>query len=482
MSIIIEFINTKVESRKIALKDEAENSFVTYGELRESRENHAKLSNKASKSLAFYLMRNTIGITKAFLTEIGNGDAIALINPDLSPDTIMQLVKVYQPHRIIGSTEDLNAIEIPYSEPIPFDRTWQRIRYGGHMVKVNPDLTLLLATSGTTGSIKFVRLSKDNLISNAADIIDALSINESERAIGHLPLHYSFGYSVLITHMIAGGSVLLTELGLMGGALWRAAREFGATSLSGVPSHIEILSKLSIERLKLDTLKSICQAGGRCSPQHLEAINNSLRKIDGTLYVMYGQTEAAPRITTLPAAEYKIKPKSVGPSLKSGKLSIINSEGNDCKPDEIGEVVYEGPNVMMGYAECAADLGLGDVYGNRLITGDLGYLDTDGYLYLTGRTARFAKVAGLRISLDEIERIAGNIIKVACVDGGNAVIIAINSCDVTAEFEENKLLDMLYKQTSAPLNSYKIIFVEKIPLKSNGKIDYKGLGDMINVG
>ena len=476
------FINSNVSDDKIAIVDEADNSILTYGDLRNKRNNYARAYKENGKSLAFYVMRNKSVMAEAFLTEIGNGDAIALINPDLPIATIAAMIEIYQPYRVVGIEEDIIGLDISYSDCVKFGNAFERIRKDGKRVQVHDNLALLLATSGTTGSIKFVRLSTDNLVANAADIIDALSINENERAIGHLPLHYSFGYSVLITHMIAGGSVLLTELGLMGGALWRAAREFGATSLSGVPSHIEILSKLSIERLKLDTLKSICQAGGRGSPQHLEAINNSLRKIDGKLYVMYGQTEAAPRITTLPAAEYEIKPKSVGPSLKSGRLSIINSEGNDCKPNEIGEVVYEGPNVMMGYAECAADLGLGDIYGNRLITGDLGYLDADGYLYLTGRTARFAKVAGLRISLDEIERIAGNIIKVACVDGGNAVIIAINSSDVTDEFEGNKLLDMLYKQTSAPLNSYKIIFVQKIPLKSNGKIDYKGLEEMINVG
>ena len=123
----------------------------------------------------------------------------------------------------------------------------------------------------------------------------------------------------------------------------------------------------------------------------------------GRFFVMYGQTEATARIAYVPPDRLSEKLGSAGIAIPGGRLSIEPAGAGTMDGPVTGEVVYEGPNVMLGYATGSGDLALGDELGGVLRTGDIGYLDEDGFLFLVGRSKRIAKVFGLRINLDEVE-------------------------------------------------------------------------------
>ncbi len=470
----MDLLSPSAPDAAIALIDGATGEVLTYGDLRAAE---AVAAKSPARALTFLFARNTPATVLALVSEWASGAAVALINPDLPSEAHKDLVTRFGPHRLIGPSDVVEPLG--YADGGNVHRLSRTVREGEGPA-LHPDLFLLLSTSGTTGSAKFVRLSQKNVVSNAADIVTALGITPDDRALAHLPLHYSFGLSILTSHLRAGASLVLSEEGLMGSGLWNACRTHGCTSISGVPAQIDMLRKLSLRRLKVESLKTVCQAGGRADPAALQALHKELSDRGGRLFVMYGQTEAAPRITTLPAHLFADKPGSVGTALASGKLTIVSDDGAELPPGERGQVLYEGPNVMMGYASEPRHLSNGDEMRGKLMTGDLGYLDADGCLYLTGRKARFAKVAGLRLGLDEIERIAGELVRAAAIDGGDKVVVFAETedgVDLLAAVEKR-----LYDQTSAPLRSYLVRAIPALPLMSNGKIDYARLQDIATHG
>lgn len=458
-----------------AIIDAADGSVTTYAELR-------ALGGKGERALSFVFPRNTGAAVKALIGEWASNRVVALLNPDLPPESSQALIERYQPDRLVGAVADIGGLAGPYGAAEDYLGIAVRRRVEPSGTRLHPDLFLLLATSGTTGGAKFVRLSAANMLANAEDIVEALGITASERALAHLPVHYSFGLSVITSHLLAGASVVPSDDGLTSSNLWNACRQHECTSISGVPAHVDMLRKLTLRRLKVPSIKSVCQAGGRADRAMLEALHRELVAQDGKLFVMYGQTEAAPRMTTLPAERFLDKPGSVGVSLASGRLSIVAEDGRICAAGEPGQVAYEGANVMMGYANDASELEIGDVTGGKLMTGDLGYLDDEGYLFLTGRAARFAKVAGLRLALDEIERLAGEIVRSAAVDGGDKVIVAVEKDAAVDEQKVKDVLEHLYAKMSVPLRSFEVRVVDAFPLKSNGKIDYQRLQELMRDG
>ena len=159
-------------------------------------------------------------------------------------------------------------------------------------------------------------------------------------------------------------------------------------------------------------------------------------------------------------------------------MSIVDDEGAALPADAVGTVVYEGPNVMLGYAMSRSDLGKGDEMKGRLETGDLGRLDVDGFLYLTGRTKRFAKIAGYRLGLDEIEQELFTVCSVACLDLGEKIAVVHEQESETALKSRIRELAANYK---VPSSSFALRKVAQIPRGASGKIDYAKLKDALSV-
>lgn len=273
-------------------------------------------------------------------------------------------------------------------------------RRPGPAPTLHPDLALLLSTSGSTGSPKLVRLSHANLVSNAEAIATALDITARDRAITSLPLHYCYGLSVLHSHLAAGASVVLTTASVVDPCFAAAVHDHGVTGIAGVPHTFEMLEAAGPERIHAPSLRVLTQAGGRMAP---EAVTRWRERAEGwgvDLFVMYGQTEATARMAILPPERAAGRPGAIGVPIPGGALEVRPVEGRD---DDVGELVYRGPNVMLGYAAAPADLALGATL-DELRTGDLGRFDPDhGVFEVVGRLSRFTKPFGLRIDLDAVE-------------------------------------------------------------------------------
>lgn len=335
---------------------------------------------------------------------------------------------------------------------------------------LHPDLTLCLSTSGSTGATRMVRLSGGAVEANALSIVEYLRLGPDERAISSLPLHYSYGLSVLHSHLACGASIVLTERSLADPQFWALFQREGVTSLAGVPHSFELFESIGFADMELPTLRYVTQAGGRLPPGKAHQYGLWARETGRRFYVMYGQTEAAPRMAWLPPERLLENPDCIGMPVPGGSFELIDEDGQKITADGVvGELVYRGPNVMMGYATGRDDLVKGYEV-EALHTGDLA--ERRGELYrLAGRRSRFVKPFGLRVSLDELESaltargmaaaVAGHdgLIAVACRGKGEADVIGRE----------------LGQALGLPAALFDVAFVGDLPRLASGKIDYRAI-------
>lgn len=331
---------------------------------------------------------------------------------------------------------------------------------------LHPDLRLLLSTSGSTGSPKLVRLSQSNLETNAGAIASYLGLTADDRAITTLPLDYCYGLSVLHSHLAVGASVVLTDLSVAEPTLWDLARTAGVTSFAGVPYTFDLLDAAGWP--ELPSLRLVTQAGGRLAPERVGAVAARGRREGWELFVMYGQTEATARMAYLPPALAEAHPAAIGVAIPGGTLRLEPVDGH---PADIGELVYAGPNVMMGYAHGASDLALGPEL-SELRTGDLARRNDDGLFEVVGRRSRFAKLFGQRIDLDRAETLLtlGDH-EVACaesVDGTRLVVALAGEPDPVAVEEVSVTATAA---TGLPEHAVSVVPVPAVPRLPNGKVD-----------
>ena len=304
-----------------------------------------------------------------------------------------------------------------------------------------------------------VRLSRSAVLANARSIAEALGIGEDEVAPTTLPLHYSYGLSVLNSHLVAGAAVLVDGSGLMARTFWRSVDAHGATSLAGVPYHYEILRRLRFSPAAHPRLRTLTQAGGALRPDLVAEFAALMDEAGGRLFVMYGQTEATARMAVLPPDRLGDRPGSAGVPIPGGSFTIVD-----------GEIVYRGPNVMMGYAETDAELAGGDDLGGVLRTGDLGHLDEEGFLHVTGRVKRIGKVFGVRVNLDDVERWLAGSAGAAVVPGDDRIaVFLVQADDATRGAAARELAARLHTRSDA----FDVRAVEALPRLPNGKVDYR---------
>lgn len=346
-----------------------------------------------------------------------------------------------------------------------------------HPLSLHDDLALLITTSGSTGSPTLVRLSKKNLNSNCQSICQALSLQSSDRVISTLPLQYSFGLSILNSHLCAGATIVLTEATLMSRDFWSLFKSNDIKCLYGVPHTFDMLLKLSLARLPLKSLRFMAVAGGKLSPDKVSLVNDYCLDNNAQFYVMYGQTEATARMTVLSPEKAKIKPQSIGKAI-AGKLWIEDTEGQVIsQPNISGELCYQGDNVMMGIAQSIDDLALSQ-QTPILRTGDLASVDSDGDYQIVGRLKRIIKVVGHRINLDEIEHyFANKKIHIACTGQDDMIF-----CYLLNTEDSNADLDAYRQQLSEYLSIHSSycqwLAVTEFPYLSSGKLNYKQLDNI----
>lgn len=445
-----------VPEHAIALRDDATGDWLSYGDLaRDSRQWSNRLSGP--KSLIFLYARNDCETVAALLGAIAAGHAVALFDPKSPPASRVQLEQSYRPEWVIGP-EPGELQHRPTAADTP---------------PVHPDLAILLSTSGSTGSAKLVRLTLANIEANARAIATVLHMSGSDVAAGYLPLHYSYGLSVLTSHLSCGARVRLTAMGLTERDFWPAMRDAGVTHMPGVPFHHQVMLRLGLKRLGLSSLRTLTQAGGALDADLRQRAHDHMVEAGGAFFILYGQTEAAPRMTTLQHADFPAAPTSVGTALPGCRIEIVEPDANGH-----GEVLFRGPNVMMGYAESRADLSLGDEMRGELRTGDIGFLDSAGRLTLTGRVKRFGKLFGLRVNLDEIEQHARSVCDAAVTQDGERLTIHFLSSGDPAHDERlvQQLAGHFAQRLTIPPSGYDFRAVPSIPRTERGKVDYTMLG------
>lgn len=325
---------------------------------------------------------------------------------------------------------------------------------------------ILLATSGSTGSPRFVRLSEHNVLSNARQIATALRIDRTDRAITTLPFHYSYGLSVLTSHLGAGASVLVSSVPATRPEFRALINRHQVTSLAGVPFTYEVYERTGLFEADLPSLRSATAAGGRLPDERIRSVGERLAAKGAGLWTMYGQTEATARISILPPEELPEQCGSVGYSLPGETIAIVG-------PDErgVGEIHVHGPNVMQGYAHARADLDSGDHHCSQLATGDLGRLDAAGRLWITGRTKRIAKPFGVRVSLDDVESALApaGVVAITAIEDR---IVAVTESTVAGPRE-------LERAAGLPTGCLEVITVPSVPRTHIGKVDLPALTELV---
>jgi long-chain acyl-CoA synthetase len=350
------------------------------------------------RGLGLLYASNTIDAVVLYLACLEIGYPVCLLEPTL--DNLHEQMEIYQPAFVLlpGSlAADLAAYEAVGEQPAS---TYQLYRStASQPPAVHSELALLLQTSGSTGSPKLVRLSAKNVLANARSIAEYLALSPVEVSIQGLPLQYSYGLSLINSHLVAGGTIVLTPHSFMRPEFWQDFDDYRCTSFAGVPYMYETLARLKFTPADHPTLRTMTQAGGALSPQLVQHYAQLAAQQDCQFVVMYGQTEATARIAYVPPAQLLDKLGAIGQAIPQGRLELREVEPGS----ELRELIYHGPNVMLGYAEAVADLAKGDELGGTLVTGDIARVDDDGYFYIMGRIKRIAKLFGQRVNLQDIE-------------------------------------------------------------------------------
>lgn len=354
----------------------------------------------------------------------------------------------------------------------PQEGQWQLIRLNENAPLAFADeLAVLLSTSGTTGAPKLVKLSRTNIHSNAEAIAAYLELSGRECAITTLNFFYSYGMAVLNSHLACGARIVLTDASVITPDFWSLFKSSEATSLAFVPYHFELLERTNFLDQDLPSLRYITQAGGKLQPERLKRFAGLARQRQWKFFVMYGQTEASPRISYVPPEDLLENLDSVGRPIPGGELTIIDEEGHPItSPGRAGELVYRGPNVMLGYADTRADLARPrDTF--ELRTGDMAEFQSNGYVRITGRLKRFIKLYGLRINLDDLEgRLSRAGYQVYCV-GTDEILGIFHEGDV----DEDALLDTVVETWGIRRPDIHVRRMYEIPLLPSGKVDYARL-------
>ena len=270
-----------------------------------------------------------------------------------------------------------------------------------HAAAASKELAAIFYTSGSTGAPKGVMLSHRNLISNTVGTVDYLRLMAEDSVIQILPFYYIYGNSLLLTHAAIGGTVVIDNRFTYPDAVLDTMEREAVTGFSGVPSNFMILlDKTSFGRREFPALRYFTQAGGAMAPEVIRRLMEAFPTKE--IYIMYGQTEASPRVTWLPPERLKEKLGSIGIPVPGVEVRIVDGRGEPAAPGVEGEIVVGGDGVMMGYwnqpAEQAEVL-----RGGRLYTGDLARVDEDGFFFIVGRRKEIIKAGGNRVSAKEVE-------------------------------------------------------------------------------
>lgn len=415
--------------------------------------------NDSDKNLFFAYTDNSIHSISIFWSVMRTNHCIALMPPSMANQMKEEIEKLYQPKWIFDNTRDQIPLYSACEE--------NGLKYFSYTKKTNyiidEKIKILLSTSGTTGSPKFVKLSESNILSNANSITEYLPILHTDVTPLNLPIYYSYGLSIITSNALKGGKTICTNENLLSKIFWENLSKYSYTSFAGVPFIYEILDRIGFINKDYPSLRYITQAGGRLQ-EHLAKKYAHYCSTKGILfYMMYGQTEATARMSYLDPKYLPGKLGSIGKPIPGGKFII----------DKTGELCYEGDNIFGGYANGIKDLKSYDQI-QLLRTGDLAVKDDEDFYFITGRIKRFVKLFGSRINLDEVESLVASRKKqiVKCIGVNDKLLVLFYNDDSLHIID---IIEFISREMKIHISVIKKYFIQEFPLTANGKVNYNEL-------
>ena len=430
-----------------------DNETISYRKLIERADAVARALGK-ERQFVFIEGNNSVAAIISYVGCLRGGHVVHLLDPDKKYENDY-LISTYKPNVIIRS----------------MNMDWSIERIHNESVMLHSDLCILLSTSGSTGSMKLVKLSYQNIQSNTDSIIEYLHMNKADRAISSLKFYYSYGMSIINTHLSVGGSIVLTDIPIQESKFWNIFRSHNVTSFSGVPYSFQILEQSDIDFSSFPSLRVITQAGGKLAPHLIRKYARLGAKQKWLFYVMYGQTEASPRISYLPPDLAEENQDCIGIAIPNGHLSLVSDNGQLIDEyGQEGELVYSGPNVMIGYAYTNTDLATNEAI-LQLFTGDLAVITQNGLFRIVGRKSRFVKPFGIRFNLDDVENYLSTInIRALVVGDDNEILVYVEESLLTDD-----ILIRLSDKYDFPSSFFHLRTINLFPVLPNGKFDYRAL-------
>ena len=442
---------------------------LTYGELRDFAKKAEQLM--PTRSLFFLLVENNVGGIAWTISNICAGNVPLILNAHLDEGLYKSLYELYQPPFVCVPEGIADRFEY---DTIITCFGYTLMKTGHEACPMHNELSHLLPTSGSTGSPKLVRHKYDNIEAAALNISTFFELTEKDRPLMVLPLYYTMGLSMVFSHFYVGATVLITNLNMTDRNFWKFMKEEHATSFTGVPYSYEILNLMRFFKMDLPDLNLLTQGGGRM-PKELNLKFAEYCRDNGKKWIAtYGQSECTARMAWLPPKWAIEKVGSIGVAVPNAELSLIDMEGKPITvPNTEGEMCYRGENVTMGYARCREDLLLGDERHGFIHTGDLAYFDEDGCYYIVGRMGRFLKLFGMRVGLDECERIVkGKFpnLECACVGTDEKMLVYL-----TDENYKTQVKEELVNRLKLVASSFEVRIIPEIPKNEAGKTLYTKL-------
>lgn len=420
-----------------------------------------------TRSLVFILSENKTESLAFYIFCLNNGIVPLIIGSQTDEGLLKKLLNTYDPNFIWkrkGNSEE----SIAYAKHLFEFENYELVSYSNTKHNLNSDLSLLLSTSGSTGSPKLVRHSYNNILESAKSVSLVFNIEQSDKALLPLPLQYTMGLSVASSHIYSGATVVLSNSPLTDIKFWNLLKTKNVSSITGVPYTYEILEKLRFFRKDLPHLKTISQGGGKLSNDLFKRIANHCEVSNKKFIATYGQTEGTARMAYLDPALASRKTGSIGKAIPNGRLFLKDENGKEMEGGGIsGELFYSGPNVTMGYATKKEDLSKPDENNGILATGDLAFRDEDDCYYIRGRKKRFLKLFGVRIGLDEVEHLVKTEFKTDCYCSGSDKLLEVY---IDAENLEKNVLSYISKKIGIYQGAIRVYFVEEIKRNEFGKV------------
>ncbi len=430
-----------------------DNVAITYRQLLQLSEGY--LREIPQRSVVFFICENTLSSIVLYVGMMRKKIIPIMISPNIKKEALQDLVDLYLPNFIVYGKEGVQ-FEYLNKQTIPTD----------------PRLALLLTTSGSTGSSKYVRLSYENIIANTNSIVEYLRIQSCDCVITTLPICYTYGLSLIQTHLYKGASIVVYNDTVLNHSFRKEIERNQVTNFGGVPFTYEMLYKSSFFKHVPESIKYMTQAGDKLSKELNTVIVKCCKEQQKKFFVMYGQTEATARISYVPWEDAERKIGSIGVPIPNGHIELHDDMDNIILESFItGEIIYKGSNIMMGYAEKQSDLNQGVSMEGILYTGDLAYKDEEGFYFITGRKSRYVKLYGLRTNLNDIEKhLERYNISALCTGRDNHINLYL-----VESISKEQVANILNNSFSIRPRDFSIFYIEHIPRTESGKIDYTKL-------